>query len=480
MYEGNPVLKPGIWPDERGFAMPYSDGVWFDPADQLFKMWYYGGVRNGSSYAYSVDGKAWIRPSLEDATTRRTNRVVVYGGGRDSTTIWLDLEEERVSRRYKAFAYAGGQHLKVYYSPDGLNWTRDEENTIPSLSDRTTVFWNPFRKVWVESMRGKVRLPASGSHPKRYVRARFYSESSDLKNWTPQDRQETYWVGPDIKDLPYDGTEVRPELYNLDAVAYESLIVGLFSWFYPPPGPDLVELGVGFSRDGFHWSRPLRSEGGSSFVPASRDLSSWNGFNTQSAGGGLLVVGDELWFYLAGRNGPHSVSGDDREINWSTGLARMRRDGFVSMDADESGGQLTTRLLRFSGQYLFTNVDAPRGSMTVAVLDTDGKEIYPFTRERSEVIREDGTRLQVRWKGATNLSCLAGRPVRFRFFLENGSLYSFWVANLTSGASNGYIAAGGPGFRGPRDLIGDGSSTVMGEPESCESSEITPARPSNR
>jgi hypothetical protein len=75
---------------------------------------------------------------------------------------------------------------------------------------------------------------------------------------------------------------------------------------------------------------------------------------------------------------------------------------------------------------------------------------------------------------------LAGRPVRFRFFLENGSLYSFWVANSTSGASNGYIAAGGPGFRGPRDSIGDGSSTVMGEPENCESSEITPARPSNR
>ena len=44
--------------------------------------------------------------------------------------------------------------------------------------------------------------------------------------------------------------------------------------------------------------------------------------------------------------------------------------------------------------------------------------------------------------------------VRFRFHLEDGNLYSFWVSPDNSGASRGYVAAGGPGFTGPTDTVG--------------------------
>jgi len=39
MYPGNPVLSPG-GADNHNAAMPFSDGVWYDPADHLFKSWY--------------------------------------------------------------------------------------------------------------------------------------------------------------------------------------------------------------------------------------------------------------------------------------------------------------------------------------------------------------------------------------------------------------------------------------------------------
>jgi len=52
------------------------------------------------------------------------------------------------------------------------------------------------------------------------------------------------------------------------------------------------------------------------------------------------------------------------------------------------------------------------------------------------------------------LAKLAGQPVRFRFHLKNGALYSFWVSPDASGASHGYVAAGGPGFTGPTDTVG--------------------------
>ena len=51
-----------------------------------------------------------------------------------------------------------------------------------------------------------------------------------------------------------------------------------------------------------------------------------------------------------------------------------------------------------------------------------------------------------------DLSSLANQPVRFRFHLRNGDLYSFWVSPEISGASLGYVAAGGPGFSSNRDL----------------------------
>jgi hypothetical protein len=64
----------------------------------------------------------------------------------------------------------------------------------------------------------------------------------------------------------------------------------------------------------------------------------------------------------------------------------------------------------------------------------------------------------VKWKGA-DLSALAGKPVRLRFHLKNAQLYSFWVSAHANGASQGYVAAGGPGFTGIQDSVGDGSQS---------------------
>ena len=57
-----------------------------------------------------------------------------------------------------------------------------------------------------------------------------------------------------------------------------------------------------------------------------------------------------------------------------------------------------------------------------------------------------------------NLAALAGEPVRFRFHLRNGSLYAFWVSPDQSGASHGYVSAGGPGFAGPTDTVGQSAA----------------------
>jgi hypothetical protein len=65
----------------------------------------------------------------------------------------------------------------------------------------------------------------------------------------------------------------------------------------------------------------------------------------------------------------------------------------------------------------------------------------------------DKTLQEVTWKKAT-LAGVAGKPVKLRFHLKNCRLYAFWVSGRQSGASQGYVAAGGPGFTGPTDTVG--------------------------
>jgi hypothetical protein len=266
------------------------------------------------------------------------------------------------------------------------------------------------------------------------------------------------WTSADPADPRRPEYNVPAELYNLDCVAYESIILGLFTIFrgerLDREKPN--DLCVGYSRDGFHWARPDRER----FIPVSERVGDWNWGNVQSAGGCCLVVGDQLYFYVSGRRG---VPGTTDPGSCSTGLATLRRDGFVSMSDGGDGtgvsrtdtalprGTLVTRPVTFKGRFVFVNARIT-GELRVEILDREGEVIAPYSAERCAPVRGDRTKLAVSWAGVRDLSALAGRPVRFRFTVKDGELYAFWVSPSASGVSGGYMAAGGPGFAGPVDV----------------------------
>jgi hypothetical protein len=456
-HPDNPVLRPTTqWEiyDEYAVrtktrsnpaAMVFSDGVFFDPQSRLFKMWYMGGYGQHTCYAFSHDGLTWEKPALD--VVKGTN--ITLSAFRDSSTVWLDLAEADPDSRYKMTVWYDF-YLVLYTSPDGIHW-RERGRSGPA-GDRTTFFFNPFRNVWVFSLRDQ---SAADNH-----RFRRYWETPDFVSgarW--KKNQPVQWTGADLADPPRSDYKTPAELYNLDCVAYESVILGLFTIFRGerPEREKPNDVCVGYSRDGFHWSRPDRE----AFVPVSEQVGDWNWANVQSAGGCCLVVGDRLHFYVSGRRG---VPGSSSPGICSTGLATLRRDGFASMDHPGSGrverlrpgpppGTLITRPLRFSGRHLFVNVDAPDGELRVAMLDREGRVIEPYNERACVPIRADSTRASVTWTTAGDLAPLAGRDVRMRFHLTRGRLYAFWVAKTIDGASQGYVAAGGPGFGGPIDTF---------------------------
>lgn len=434
-HPATPVLRPDKpWEEgkEGGIAMAFSDGAWWDPKDRLFKLWYLGGQARNTCLATSKDGIVWEKPALD--VKPGTN--IVQTGQRDSSTVWLDHDEKDPKKRFKMFrSCSGGATVKgayglaMFFSEDGIHWS-EKPVLSGSCGDRSTVFRNPFRNVWVYSLR----------HGWGEPRRRRYWERADLETSPMWEQlvEAPYWIGSDSQDPMRGDYKVPCQLYNLDAVAYESILLGLFT-IWRGQFPDRQkpnEVVAAYSRDGWSWHRPDRR----AFLPVSETFGDWNYANVQSVGGGCLVVGDELRFYVSARSGE---KGGGKQGTCTTGLATLRRDGFASMDAGAGGGTLTTRPVRFSGRHLFVNLD---GDLRIEALDGEGR-----VAAESERVKSDRTLQAVAWKDGKDLSALAGKPARFRFHLAAGRLYAFWVGADAAGKSGGYVGAGGPAYPGARD-----------------------------
>ena len=384
-YEGNPVLKAETpWEIAHApVACPKSGGVFYDEKEKIWKMWYEAGWLHQMAYATSTDGIHWERPNLD--AEPGTNKILTYEGFElekmqgdisylrpDSTTVWID-DTCPAEERYKLFLRnPGGLYPAIVaVSADGIHF-RDFKFTTP-MYDRSTVFYNPFRKKWVYSIRDLYR-----HSPENWERIRSYRECDDYltgADWT--EKEAHLWLSCDGLDLPDPYIRMAPQLYNVDCVGYESIMLGMFQIMQGPENnfceergvPKITELQLMYSRDGYHFSRPDRK----AVISASRVEGAWDRGYVQSVGGVCVIRKEELWIYYAGFGGDETrvkeswfTNGMYR--NGATGLAKLRRDGFVSMNGN---GQLTTRVLTCSGKASL-HINA-QGAVRAEILTADGK-----------------------------------------------------------------------------------------------------------
>ena len=448
-YAGNPVLKaetpqemePQDDLDDRGIAIGVASfipgGAFYDPAAGHFQFWYTAGHRGSLATATSKDGFTWTRPKV---APDGSNILIPKARNPRNSTIWLDLDADPAERL--KLHTVNGQKLRT--SPDGLTWTPGK--TAGKAADYSSFFHNPFRDVWVYSIKSENSL----GRVRKYAEAKVFEEG-DWEN-------AVYWMNADKLDLPDPQINDPAQLYSHVAVAYESLLLGEFLIHRGPHNtvcaagkfPKRTDISLGYSRDGFHWSRPDRE----AFIPQTNKDGDWDRRYIQAPNGVCFVVGDKLIFPYSAFSGYAPDGTPGMYSGASIGLAMLRRDGFVSMDAGATPGMLETRPVTFEGKYFFVNVDDPQGELRVEALDEKGQPIAPFTLANCDPVKADSTIQRVTWKGADDLSALKGRPVRFRFRLENGKLYAFWVSPDETGASYGYVAGGGPGYKGRIDNEG--------------------------
>lgn len=455
-YQGNPVLSPETPLELQGeyddSAVVKGGGLWWDPARGVFRLWYEAGWLTTVAYATSKDGLQWDRPNLD--VKPGTNQVLPTDLVFDSGSVVPDWETKNPQQRYKMFFRKPGGNIPgmSMTSPDGIHWTQRVQTGV--CGDRSTMFYNPFRKKWVYSLRSGFR-----------GRSRHYWECDDFlagAKWEPN--EPVRWAAAD-RDDPKDPEIQRvPQLYDLDAVAYESIMLGFYEIHHGPENdvcekrglPKITDLNFCYSRDGFHWDRPdrrahIRSE------RWHRDV--WDRGYVQPLSNLCTVRGDKLWFYYSGFHGDPSKTSRVNRLNGmhqqgSTGIAFLRRDGFASMEAGAEEGALTTRPVTFDGSQLFVNAATQGGELRVAILDEAACPIAPYTLENCRPVKADRVLEPITWTGAKDVAALRGKVVRFRFSLRQGALYAFWVSPDTTGRSNGYVAGGGPGYTGPTDTVG--------------------------
>ncbi len=467
-----------------------SGGVWYDMEAKLYKMWYQYSFTGPIFYAYSTDGDHWT------ASNGKTNDFKIKLDGDycyskiASSSVWLDYDAP-ANERYKMLlrqtnTAAGAEDAVglLYVSADGMNWTSatdgdDNAVTTGPMHDRSTFFYDALNGEWRFSIRvnttagwgdywvngvekddpnTRVRYVHSGS---------TWLEASQWESWDsePADNVPKLWLQADSNDgidgyvsglyAAIGSTEQKEaQLYNVDAIAYESVMIGLQQIWYGPGlsytddhnTPKITEIQASYSRDGFYYYRPeacqgFDSEGNSkALIQASRTVGDWDYGYLSTATGGIIVLDDEIRIYYSAVSGTTSEGVNDAYQTGTVGYATLRRDGFASLSGS---GEVTTKLLTVTkaAKYLFVNADVS-GSLKAEIIDADGNVLDGYSANDCTAFQGDSCCTKLSWNGADDLSFLQNSNFRIRFVMEDGDLYSFWLSPDENGTSGGEMAAG--------------------------------------
>lgn len=312
------------------------------------------------------------------------------GGGRYPPENWggWKTPDERQKLREK---YGPGG-LKAFASPDGLHWKLLQETPViaedqGSFDSQNVAFWSEAENRYVACFR----------FFKNGVRAIRRSTSEDFLHWTePVDMQ---------------ANEPGEHLYTSVTQPYfraPHIYIALPTRFQARAGAitDIVFMATRPGSDAYH--RHFKE----AFIRPGLGARGWGNRANYITLNAVQTSPNEMSMFMYG--GAQFV---------------LRLDGFISVHAGYEQGEFVTKPFTFSGRELEINYSTSgAGRMRVELQDANGKPLPGFTLEDSEVIYGDDIARTVKWGESTDVSALAGKPVRLRFVMSEADLYSIRFA----------------------------------------------------
>ncbi|MAE62597.1 MAG: hypothetical protein CMJ49_14715 [Planctomycetaceae bacterium] len=397
-----------------------------------FRAWY--NVKNPGgepslcyAYAESDDGIVWRLPDLGlvDVDGTSANNLIDAPQGHFGLFMVDDGPElSDASRRYKmAYFEQGladnGNGLCVAFSADGMRFSAFDGNPVlpQNAEDGSNVISDIIDGCW-DPIAGRYligcKIEQSGypgrphHHAQGWRRCVGITASRDFLSW---DKPRVI-VTPD----PGNGVE---EFYGLKPIVRGNLYLGFLRVLRDdlsatPGGP--VE-GIGWtelatSRDGQHWTRHQET-----FIDRDVRPGSWD--HAMAWYADCVTVGDQEYIYYGGYSAGHKVG--DREV----GLATLRRNGFVSRDADATRGTLRTPPAQLPGGRLTVNAMA-RGELRARLVDAEGQGVPGFDWSDCVPVRGDSVSHPVEWRGGSRFP--RDRILSLEFSMDRTDLYGFDLA----------------------------------------------------
>jgi len=389
-----------------------------DESTGLYKMWY--NRLRSNLYATSTDGINWTRPNLGQLGDNNMFNLFDF----HCPSFILDRFESDPAKRYKAVGSSKGLGYFAAYSADGLNWNLYPKNPILKSSDTITLSQDPVTGEYLA-------FHKVNNDPRVKGRQVFLSVSKDMQTWSdPVPVMVTDELDHvEARRLP-GGT--HSEFYNMSAFPYANQWLGMVTHFRRTGEPKEkkfdgghrqsfadgpIDIQLVHSRDGRHWKRCSDRSPVIALGPYRYDSGSILGLCNSP-----VISGDEMWMYYTAMTTTHGGYLPDKEM--SIARASWRIDGLVSMRADNEPGMIETHPMVFEGNTLFINANVASGRLTVELLDAEGREISGYGK--SIISKKDGVNIPVAWNGSRSLP--AGTPIRFRFHLQKGDLFSYTVS----------------------------------------------------
>ena len=385
------------------------------------------GAESYTCYAESRDGIRWTRPSfgLFEVQGSRENNVIL-DSGRQFCPFIDGRAGVPAAERYKANMEAKGG-LLGYVSADGIRWklVRDEAIVPRKLRNhfdsQNVMFWSEAEARYVLYCRHSV-----GGR-----RAVARSTSRDFLNWTDPVLMTYSDTGATVPSQHLYTNQTHP--YFRAPHIYVALPGRFQARRRVLDEAQTAQLGTDpdFPRDPDWRVRDisdgvlLTSRAGTtiydftfreSLVRPGIGLTNWTSRTNYPALGVVPTGSAEMSFYVQ-RDYAQKTARLERMV--------LRTDGFSSVRAPYEGGEMVTRTLRFSGSELVINyATSAAGSLRVEIQDPGGSPIAGFSAADAVRIIGDQIERVVSWKGGSDLSRIAGKPVRLRFVMKDADLYS--------------------------------------------------------
>ena len=148
--------------------------------------------------------------------------------------------------------------------------------------------------------------------------------------------------------------------------------------------------------------------------------------------------GDRIRIYYTGCDTKHASGLRHRR---AVGLATIRRDGWVSLEAGSQEGMVVTRELPLvEPMQLQGNVNCYSGYFAAEVISASKNLFDPVPGYEAEATRVEQIDLlchQVAWRGREVVEPIEGGRCFLRMRLQQGSLFSFRWTTLNKSGSSG-------------------------------------------